>query len=371
MASPLLEIVMDTVLLILLLILVVALLAVGIVLLVLQLRKPAGAVADPLVPQTLQTLQTQTAVLAEKLAHIEQTQVAAGQGLATAADAIRADLAQARESLRAELARAREGLTALEIQARARQEVDQRSAESIRRLEAIIAGTHSKGTAGENILEFAFAKLPPEWQVRNFTVGTHVVEFAIRLPNNRILPIDSKWVGTGLLEQWAACTDPVEQQRLKEQITSVVREKAREVGKYVDPSLTLTFGVAAVPDAVYDLCTGLHAETFQQNVVLVSYSMFLPYLLLVFHTVLRTSQNLDLEKLNTYLHAAQTSIAALQEEIEGRLSRAVTMAGNSRDEMRKHLSSVSSGFAALQTATDIASAATVPLVEAAASVSSS
>jgi DNA recombination protein RmuC len=43
-----------------------------------------------------------------------------------------------------------------------------KSAESIRRLEAVIAGTHSKGIAGENILDAVFSMLPVEWQVRIF-----------------------------------------------------------------------------------------------------------------------------------------------------------------------------------------------------------
>ncbi len=240
------------------------------------------------------------------------------------------------------------GLTELQAYARARHDLERQTAESIRRLEVVIAGTQTKGAAGENILELVFAKLPPEWQVRNFRVGNKTVEFGLRLPNNLLLPIDSKWPATNLLEEFAGCDDPSEQQRLKARIESVVLSKAREVKKYIDPNITVNFGVAAVPDAVYDLCSGVQADLFQSNVVLVSYSMFLPYLLLVFQTILKTSQTIDLQRLNAYLRSAQNSVEALQDEIEGRFSKAITMLTNSRNDMSVHLSKVSSGLTSLQ-----------------------
>jgi DNA recombination protein RmuC len=106
--------------------------------------------------------------------------------------------------------------------------------------------------------------------------------------------------------------------------------------------------VAAVPDAVYDLSTDVHVTCFEHNVVLVAYSMFIPYLLLVFQTVLKTSQNLDLEKLDAHLRAAEGSVAALRDELEGRFSRALTMLGNSKAEMTALLSRVDSNLTNVQ-----------------------
>ena len=240
------------------------------------------------------------------------------------------------------------GLTELQAYARARHDLERQTAKSIRRLEAVIAGTQTKGAAGENIMELVFAKLPPEWQVRNFRVGNKTVEFGLRLPNNLLLPIDSKWPATNLLEEFAGCDDPSEQQRLKARIESAVLSKAREVKKYIDPNITVNFGVAAVPDAVYELCSGVQADLFQSNVVLISYSMFFPYLLLVFQTMLKTSQSIDLQRLDAYLQSAQNSVEVLQDEIEGRFSKAITMLTNSRNDMSVHLSKVSSGLTSLQ-----------------------
>lgn len=344
-------------------------------------RPPAAAdLSTPLqnLTQAIQQGQAQTAVLAEKLAalepvaqtangiqielrglserisKVEQNQSQVGQGIValgtglTESGAVAKTLVEATTAIRAELSRAKTDLTELQTHTKARQELELRTADSIRRIEATIAGTQSKGAAGENILEMVFAKLPQDWQVRNFRVGDKAVEFGLRLPNNMVLPIDSKWAATSLLEQFVATDEPNERQRLKTQIEAAVLDRAREVKKYIDPNVTVNFGVAAVPDAIYELCYGIQADAFQLNVVLVSYSMFVPYLLLVFQTVLKTSHNIDLQKLDAYLQSAETNLAALQDELEGRLPRAVTMLNNSRNEMSLHLSKVRSGLTSLQ-----------------------
>jgi len=246
------------------------------------------------------------------------------------------------------VANIQQGLAELHAYTRARQDMERQTADSIRRLEMVIAGTQTKGMAGENILETVFANLPQEWQVRNFRVGDKAVEFALRLPNNLVLPIDSKWPATHLLEQFAACEDLEEQRRLKAQIEKAVLDKAKEVRKYIDPNVTVNFGIAAVPDAVYDLSTGVQAEVFQLNVVLIGYSMFVPYLLLVFQTILKTSQSIDMQRLDAYLRSADEHIQAAQGELEGRFSRALTMLTNSRDELSVLLSKVRSGLTSVQ-----------------------
>ena len=263
-------------------------------------------------------------------------------------DVVARSLVEAAGAIRQELAHAKSDLVSLQAQAKARQDLELEVAASIRRLEAVLAGTQSRGAAGENILETVFGKLPPDWQARNFRVGNRVVEFALRLPNNLVLPIDSKWPATDLLQRFAECEDSDERRRLKGQIESVVLAKAQEVRKYLDPSATVNFGVAAVPDAVYDLCYGIQADLFQMSVVLVSYSMFVPYLLLVFQTALRTSHDLDAERVLNYVSSAQESARQLQEELEGRFARALAMLGNSRSDMALHLSRISSGLASLQ-----------------------
>jgi len=311
-----------------------------------------------LVNQGVNTLANDVRGLSERISTVEKNQGAVNQGvgyLATNAlsaitelKSLTTGLTEATGAMRVELSRAKNDLTELHTHVKTGQETERQVAESVRRLETIIAGTQTKGSAGENVLEVVFSKLPVEWQVRDFKVAGKSVEFALRLPNNLIMPIDSKWAATNLLEQFINSENIQEQQRLKKAIEDAVLLKAREVRKYLDPSITVNFGVAVVPDAVYDLCTGIQAETFQMNVVLVSYSMFVPYLLLVFQTTLKNSQSIDLQKLDAYLQTAQESIKILQEELDGRFSRSITMMNNSRDDMRAVLGKLGGSLTGLQ-----------------------
>lgn len=343
-------------------------------------QQPSTTVSTALqnLTQTVQGTHTQAAVLSEKVARIEQLPTLVSdvqlelrglserlstveQNQATVAGGVNSlqtsivqtttvtnSLVDATKTIQGELTKAQEGLIQLQTNAKAREELERASAESIKHLEAIIAGTQSKGMAGENILDQVFSKLPVEWQVRNFAIGNKTVEFGLRLPNELILPIDSKWAATGLLDQFIATEDPSERVSLKARIEDAVLAKAEEVRKYLEPSLTMSFGIAAVPDAVFELSSGILPEIYKLNVVLVSYSMFVPYLLLVFETVLKTSRNIDLEKLSAYLQTAQQSVSTVQEELQGRFSRALTMLQNSRDDMTANLAKISGGLMGLR-----------------------
>ena len=172
----------------------------------------------------------------------------------------------------------------------------------------------------------------------------------LRLPSNLILPIDSKWPATDLLERFAASTSPDEQLRLQREIEACVLSKAKEVRKRStsDPSVTMSIGVAVVPDAVFDLCPGARVDAFAMNVAIISYSMFTPYLLLVYQTALSASQTVDMQKLVSFLGTIQKVTRELHDEIDGRLSRGLTMIANSRDDMRVHAGKLGSSALALK-----------------------
>jgi len=74
-------------------------------------------------------------------------------------------LVESANAIRDQLAVASKGLTELRSSAAERQDVELETRKSIRRVEAIIAGTNTRGTAGENIIEAMFSRLPADWQV--------------------------------------------------------------------------------------------------------------------------------------------------------------------------------------------------------------
>lgn len=173
--------------------------------------------------------------LVERIGALERCQDAAGtsiQGLAVslAGTGARTEtLVESANAIRDQLAEASKGLTELRSSAAARQDVELETPKSIRRVEAIIAGTNTRGAAGEKIIEAMFSRLPAEWQVYDFRVAGGVVEFGLRSPNNLVLPTDHKWPAVDLLDGLAASDDPNEQARLKRQVQSAVRSKVIEV----------------------------------------------------------------------------------------------------------------------------------------------
>jgi DNA recombination protein RmuC len=306
----------------------------------------------PLAPRP--DLGVQLGALLERVGSVESNQRSLSDGIRTVgsgvseSQTIAAGLRETAEAIRGELSRAREGLAGMQAASQARHELEDRSARSLQRLEQVIAGTSAKGAAGENIVDLVFSRLPAEWQARDFRIGNRTVEFGLRLPNGLILPIDSKWPATAQVEAFGTTDDPAQRARLRADIGQAVLEKAREVCKYFAPDLTTGFGVAVVPDAVDELCGAIKVECMRMGVAIVGHGMLVPYLLLVYQTVLRSAHDVDLEKLAGHLEAAERSVEHLQEEVEGRLSRAITMLSNSRDDLRGHGARIATTLNAVQ-----------------------
>jgi DNA recombination protein RmuC len=160
-------------------------------------------------------------------------------------------LSDVAQGLRGELGQAHRALAEVKALEQGRARQMEQASDSLRRLEAVVAGSSTRGAAGENILARALAQLPADLLEVNVAFGNKVVEYALRLPGGRFLPIDSKWTSVGLLERLDSVEEPHERKRLVEQIARDVRGRIREMGKYLDPERTLSLGLLAVPDAVY------------------------------------------------------------------------------------------------------------------------
>ena len=71
---------------------------------------------------------------------------------------------------------------------------------AIKSIESLLVGSRSKGQLGENIVAEALSVFPQDMLEKNFRINNNPVEFALRLPNNKVLPIDSKFSRTDLVE---------------------------------------------------------------------------------------------------------------------------------------------------------------------------
>jgi DNA recombination protein RmuC len=216
----------------------------------------------------------------------------------------------------------------------ARQTVEDEARQSLRRLEAIIAGSSARGAAGENILEEAIRHLPADMIHRNAWINGKVVEFALRLPGGKLLPVDSKWTSSQPLEALAApdLVEPARRAQLAAQVEREVEKRIREVSQYIDPSCTTPWAVAAVPDAAFAVCRSAFAESHRRHVVIVGYSMALPYLLALYQLHLQFARSVDMDNLQACLIDIERQVDGLEGVLENKLQRAVVMLQNAYGE---------------------------------------
>jgi DNA recombination protein RmuC len=246
------------------------------------------------------------------------------------------DLTEATQGIRGELGQAQRTLAEVRALEQGRSRQWELAAESLRRLEAVIAGSASRGLAGENILARALCQLPPDLLETNLPVGNKVVEYALRLPGGRYLPIDSKWTGVATLEQVEGAR-PAERRRLSEQLARDLRVRVREVAKYLDPERTIGLGLLAVPDAVYGASPEGHGEGHREGVLVVPYSLTLPFVLAIYRLAIRFGCAVDGDRLAERLHVLEEGLERAAGEVESRLSRSLVLLENARDALRSEL----------------------------------
>jgi exonuclease VII large subunit len=206
--------------------------------------------------------------------------------------------------------------------------------EVVRRLATVLAGGNTKGRAGEHVLREHLGQLPPSMLASDFRVNGKVVEFGLRLPDGRRLPIDSKWAALAELEAMEAEQDPTRRAELARKVEKAVAARAKDVGQYLDPAVTAPVAVAAVPDAAYQVLSRAHAVAFSRSVVIVPYSTALPVILFLYALVERYGEAADVQ---AALAEVGTLLDAMDSIVENRFARAGTMIANGADEFRSHL----------------------------------
>ena len=240
--------------------------------------------------------------------------------------------AQAAE-LRERLSQTQSVVEGLRSAMAARQPVEEDARASLRHIESVIAGSSTRGAAGENILEEALRPLPPEMLQRNVWVGGKVVELGLRLPGGKLLPIDSKWVSSGALEQLSnPAVDAPRRTQLAGQVEREVERRVREVSQYINPEITSTFALAVIPDAAYDVCRSSIVDAHKRHVMVVGYGMALPYLLTLYQLHLQFARTVDMEKMQSALIDVERHLDVLEGILENKLQRAVTMLQNAYGE---------------------------------------
>ncbi len=283
-------------------------------------------------------------------------------GLHTALQGVETRIVQSsagvQESLGRQVQEARVAVERLKADAAGRQRLEEEMQASSRRIETVLLGGRTRGAAGENILHDAFKQFPPDMIDMNFRVNGKVVEYALVLANGKRLPIDSKWPLPELLERLTSADGPDgDPQAVGDEVERVLRNKVKEVRQYIDPSVTLPWAIAAVPDPVYNACRRAHVEAHREGVVLMPYSMAVPFVLALFRLHLQNSRTIDIENLEGYLQQIEDSINALDRSLENSIARGGTMIQNAFADCKRTLGQMRGAVAALRSIPDAGLAA--------------
>jgi len=230
-----------------------------------------------------------------------------------------------------------------------RRVLDDANRQSLNRLEEVLAGAASKGGAGENILHEVFQQLPQDMVLRRVRIGGGEVEYALRLTNQKLLPIDSKWGSTALLEQVERAASDQERNRLRDEVDAVVTRHVLQVEKYIDHSMTVPWAVAVVPDAAYRVIRKAHIEAQRRHVFIVSYGLAVPYLLSFFHLYLQHSRSIDMDQLASNLSDIQRTIEQMTLLLENQIERAGKMIQNAAGDYRQLLGRLRGSVSAMST----------------------
>lgn len=238
------------------------------------------------------------------------------------------------EQLGQELAQASKQLQSIVVQTETREERERETAESIRRLMVVMAGGGSKGRAGENLLHEQMAHLSGGILDTDFVINGKTVEFALRLPDGRHLPVDAKWSADAELERLEASEDEDERKDLRKKIDAEVEKRAIEVAKYIDHTVTAPVAVAVVPDAAYAALKRAPGRAFDQGVIIVPMSSALPTVLFLYSLIQRYG---DAGEARTRLSQVAATLKAMDDVLEKKFVKAATMIANGTNEFRSHL----------------------------------
>jgi DNA recombination protein RmuC len=296
------------------------------------------------------------------------------QRVARAQDDLRRDVQQTRDAsfkqladatvgIRGEIGAAQKALAEVKALEQGRARHMEQAADTLRRLESVVAGSSTRGAAGENILVRALAQLPPDMLEVNVAFGNKVVEYALRLPGGRLLPIDSKWTSVAALERLASTEDAVERRKLQDLVVRDLRSRVREMAKYLDPERTLSLAILAVPDAAYGSAPEVHGEAYREGVLVVPYSLALPYVLALYRLTVRFGSTVDADQLASRLRSVAEALRRLGDEVEGRLSRGLVQIQNARDALREHVLDAQQASSRLLRAAEANGDAIMPPVE--------
>ena len=220
----------------------------------------------------------------------------------------------------------------------------------LQRLTNVLLGSSTSGQAGERVVQEVIDNLPPQWRYTNQAVNGRRVEFALRLPDGLILPIDSKVVSQAELDAAETTSDPGERERLERGIRTNLLKRVSEVRQYVD-ARTVGYAVAAVPDAAYRLSGAVLPRAFQEHrALVVPFSLLAPFILMVYEQHLRAA-DLDGAQVSRLVADAQQHLESAARLLNSQFGSALTQLTNAREHLTRELAAAGSALEQMRRST--------------------
>jgi hypothetical protein len=103
-----------------------------------------------------------------------------------------------------------------------------------------------------------------------------------------------------------------------------------------------------MPDAAYQFCRSAHTGAFRRGVILVPYSLAVPYGLSMLVLIARFGGALDTSHVRSALAQVDSTLRELEKDIESHMSRGLTMLSNAVQNHRSGIAECRSTVAALR-----------------------
>lgn len=246
-----------------------------------------------------------------------------------------------------DLKKTKETLIKLESEYQARKEQESKAWGSLERLENIIAGTQTKGRAGEAIVFEQLSKFPCEMMEARFSPGGNKeVEYALILPDQKRLPIDSKFPAE-VLQKAGELEERNQIETARKEVEDIIKKKVKEVSEYIAPQVTTDIAVCAIPDGAYRYCTTVLSSAYKYNrVIILPYSMLVPFLLAFYRLYLVQFQthSVDIQKFLSQVSGLDKRVDEMGMILKNSIDRAISMLTNASADFRDHLSNIKSAL---------------------------
>jgi len=216
-------------------------------------------------------------------------------------------------------------------------------------IESVMRGSKSKGMAGENIIREILKIFPPDAMVYNAKVGSKVVEFGLKLPDGRIVPVDSKILAAEELSLLDRSDDESVRIRIIQKVEQLVLRQAREVGEYISPPATYEWAIMAVPDSLHYLLKDSIMRAYRDyHVIIIPYGMTIPYLLTFLDLHRKHTTHLDEERVKAFLIDLGHSLSKMDEVLDNKVAKGNVMIQNAYNEYKQIVSKIRGDSLALR-----------------------